>query len=162
VAQLVEQRSPKPQVGGSIPSWPAIQEYLIFPITQIYLMSAQTAESTTQVFDVVKQVISIILVVAGVAAFYYFSEISLLYRVLTLVATVLVAVGLVLTTGSGRNVWGFILDSKQEVRRVVWPTREETIRTTLMVFVMVFIVGLVLWCLDMFLFWGIRLLTGQV
>jgi preprotein translocase subunit SecE len=125
-------------------------------------MSAQTAESTTQVFDVVKQVISIIFVVAGVAAFYYFSEISLLYRVLTLVATVLMAMGLVLTTGAGRNVWGFILDSKQEVRRVVWPTREETIRTTLMVFVMVFIVGLVLWCLDMFLFWGIRILTGQV
>jgi len=125
-------------------------------------MSAQTAESTTQVFDVVKQVISIIFVVTGVAAFYYFSEFSLLYRVLALVATVLVAMALVLTTATGRNVWGFILESKQEVRRVVWPTREETIRTTLMVFVMVFIVGLVLWCLDMFLFWGIRLLTGQV
>jgi len=125
-------------------------------------MSTQTAESTTQVFDVVKQVISIIFVVTGVAAFYYFSEFSLLYRVLALVAAVLVAMALVLTTGTGRNVWGFILESKQEVRRVVWPTREETIRTTLMVFVMVFVVGLVLWCLDMFLFWGIRLLTGQV
>jgi len=125
-------------------------------------MSAQTAESATQVMDVVRQVISIILVVAGVAAFYYFSESSLLYRVLGLVATVLMAMGLLLTTGFGRNIWGFILDSKQEVRRVVWPTREETIRTTLMVFVMVFIVGLVLWCLDMFLFWGIRVLTGQV
>jgi len=125
-------------------------------------MSAQAAESTTQVFDVVKQVISIIFVVTGVAAFYYFSEFSLLYRVLALVAAVLVAMALVLTTGTGRNVWGFILESKQEVRRVVWPTREETIRTTLMVFVMVFVVGLVLWCLDMFLFWGIRLLTGQV
>jgi preprotein translocase subunit SecE len=124
-------------------------------------MSTQTAESTTQVFDVVKQVISIIFVVTGVAAFY-FSEFSLLYRVLALVAAVLVAMALVLTTGTGRNVWGFILESKQEVRRVVWPTREETIRTTLMVFVMVFVVGLVLWCLDMFLFWGIRLLTGQV
>jgi len=130
--------------------------------TQSYLMSAQTAESATQVMDVVRQVISIILVVAGVAAFYYFSESSLLYRVLGLVATVLMAMGLLLTTGFGRNIWGFILDSKQEVRRVVWPTREETIRTTLMVFVMVFIVGLVLWCLDMFLFWGIRVLTGQV
>jgi len=125
-------------------------------------MSAQTAEPTTQVFDVVKQVISIIFVVAGVAAFYYFSEFPLLYRVLALVAALLVATGLILTTGTGRNIWGFMLESKQEVRRVVWPTREETIRTTLMVFVMVFIVGLVLWCLDMFLFWGIRLLTGQV
>ena len=125
-------------------------------------MSAQTAESATQVFDVVKQVISILFVVAGVAAFYYFSDFSLLYRVLGLVALVLAAIGLIFTTQVGKNVWVFILESKQEVRRVVWPTREETIRTTLMVVVMVFVVGLVLWCLDMFLFWGIRLLTGQV
>jgi len=61
----------------------------------------------------------------------------------------------------GRNVWGFVLESKQEVRKVVWPTREETFRTTLLVFGMVFIVGLILWLLDMFLFWGVRLLTGQ-
>ena len=125
-------------------------------------MSVQTAESATQVFDVVKQVISILFVVAGVSAFYYFSDFSLLYRVLGLVALVLAAIGLIFTTQVGKNVWVFILESKQEVRRVVWPTREETIRTTLMVVVMVFVVGLVLWCLDMFLFWGIRLLTGQV
>jgi len=125
-------------------------------------MSAQAAEAETQVFDVVKQVISVILVVLGVTGFYYFSDFSLLYRVLGLVAIVLIAVGLLLTTEVGRNVWAFVLESKQEVKRVVWPTREETMRTTLMVFVMVFIVGLVLWFLDMFLFWGIRLLTGQV
>ena len=125
-------------------------------------MSAQAAESTTQVFDVVKQVISIIFVVAGVTAFYHFSDISLLYRVLVLVAAVLVAIGLVLTTTTGHGVWDFILESKQEVRRVVWPTREETFRTTLMVFVMAFVVGVVLWLLDMALFQGIRFLTGQV
>lgn len=125
-------------------------------------MSVQTAESTTQIFDVVKQVIAVILVVSGVVAFYYFSEIAFLYRVLFLVGMVFSALGIILTTTLGRNIWGFILESKQEVRRVVWPTREETVRTTLMVFVMVFLVGLVLWVLDMCLFWGIRLLTGQV
>jgi preprotein translocase subunit SecE len=125
-------------------------------------MSIQTAESTTQVFDVVKQVMSALLVVAGVVAFYYFSEIALLYRVLSLVTVVFLAIGMLFTTGLGRSIWNFFLESKQEVRRVVWPTREETMRTTLMVFVMVFIVGLVLWFLDMGLFWGIRLLTGQV
>jgi len=125
-------------------------------------MSVQTAESTTQIFDVVKQVIAVLLVVSGVVAFYYFSEIAFLYRVLFLVGMVFSALGVILTTALGRNIWGFILESKQEVRRVVWPTREETVRTTLMVFVMVFLVGLVLWVLDMCLFWGIRLLTGQV
>ncbi|MDP1770950.1 MAG: preprotein translocase subunit SecE [Methylobacter sp.] len=118
-------------------------------------------EASTSVFDVVKQVFSVVFVVAGVAAFYYFSEAPLLYRVLGLVAMALIVVGMMLTTGVGRNVWGFILESKQEVRKVVWPTRDETLRTTLLVFAMVIIVGFVLWLLDMFLFWGVRFLTGQ-
>ena len=118
-------------------------------------------EASTSVFDVVKQVFSVVFVVAGVAAFYYFSESPLLYRVLGLVAVVLIVVGMILTTGMGQNVWGFILESKQEVRKVVWPTRDETLRTTLLVFAMVVIVGFVLWLLDMFLFWGVRFLTGQ-
>jgi preprotein translocase subunit SecE len=74
---------------------------------------------------------------------------------------VLIALGMMLTTEVGRAVWSFVLESKLEVRKVVWPTREETMRTTLLVFAMVFIVGLILWLLDMFLFWGVRLITGQ-
>jgi len=118
-------------------------------------------EASTSVFDVVKQVFSVIFVVAGVAAFYYFPEIPLLYRVLGLVFVAVFVAGMMFTTEGGRNVWAFVLESKQEVRKVVWPTREETFRTTLLVFAMVFIVGLILWLLDMFLFWGVRLLTGQ-
>lgn len=130
-------------------------------------MNTQT-ETATSVADIVKQVFSVVFVVAGVAAFYYFStdhtyfkEVRLLYRVLGLVVIVLMALGMMLTTDLGRTVWSFVLESKQEVRKVVWPTREETMRTTLLVFAMVFIVGLILWLLDMFLFWGVRILTGQ-
>lgn len=119
------------------------------------------AETGASAFDVVKQVLSLVLVVAGVAAFYYFSEVSLLYRVLALVAVVVLALVLLLTTDSGHRFWAFMLEAKQEVRKVVWPSRQETMQTTLMVFAMVFIVGLILWLLDMFLFWGVRLLTGQ-
>jgi len=127
-------------------------------------MNAQVEEES-KAFDLVKQGFSLLFVVAGVAGFYYFAELpgfTLLYRVLALVAVILLALGIMLTTSTGRNVWGFALEAKQEVRKVVWPTREETIRTTLLVFGMVFIVGLILWFLDMFLFWGIRSLTGQV
>ena len=85
----------------------------------------------------------------------------LIYRVLGVVDVVLMALALMLTTDNGRSVWSFMLESKQEVRKVVWPSRQETTQTTLMVFAMVFIVGLILWLLDMFLFWGIRVLTGQ-
>lgn len=120
------------------------------------------AEAPTALFDVVKQVFSVVFVVAALAAFYYFSEaIPLVYRVLGLLIVVLAVVGLMLTTSIGKSVWLFILEAKQEVRKVVWPTREETMRTTLLVFAMVTIVGLILWFLDMFLFWGVRLLTGQ-
>lgn len=119
------------------------------------------AEAATSIADVVKQVLSVVLVVAGVAAFYYFSEIQLLYRVLGLVVIVLASLGLMLTTDLGQGLWSFVLESKVEVRKVVWPTREETTRTTMLVFAMVFIVGLILWLLDMFLFWGVRLITGQ-
>jgi len=119
------------------------------------------AEAGTSAFDFVKQVLSLVLVVAGIAAFYYFSEVSFLYRVLALVAVIILALILLLMTEAGKRFWTFMLEAKQEVRRVVWPSRQETMQTTLMVFAMVFIVGLILWLLDMFLFWGVRLLTGQ-
>ena len=118
-------------------------------------------EPATSVGDVVKQVLALVLVIAGLAAFYYFSEYPLLYRVLALVMVVALSLGMMLTTEVGQSVWAFVLESKQEVRKVVWPSRQDTVRTTLLVFAMVFIVGLILWFLDMFLFWGIRLLTGQ-
>ncbi len=125
-------------------------------------MNAQAEEAAgSSALDVVKQVLAAILVVGGIVAFYYYSELSLLYRVLALVAVMLVAAGMFLTTAVGKRLWAFVLEAKQEVRKVVWPTREETIRTTLLVFGMVFLVGLILWLLDMFLFWGVKLLTGQ-
>ncbi len=121
------------------------------------------AETQTQssVFDIVKYVFSALLGIAAVFAFYYFSELPLLYRVIGLLVAGLVVLGLMLTTTAGRGTWGFFLESKQEVRKVIWPTRDETTRTTMLVFAMVFTVGLILWALDAFLFWGIRLLTGQ-
>jgi len=119
------------------------------------------AEASTSVLDVVKQVFSVIFVIAGISAFYYFSELQLLYRVIGLLAVMSLAVWMMLTTELGQSVWKFVLESRQEVRKVLWPSRDETMRTTLLVFAMVVIVGVVLWLLDMFLFWVIKLMTGQ-
>jgi preprotein translocase subunit SecE len=118
-------------------------------------------ESGQSVFDIVKQVSSVFFVLAAVVAFYYFSEIQLLYRVVGLLFVFLFVVGMVLTTALGRSIRVFALESRQEVKKVVWPNREETMRTTLLVFAMVSVVGIVLWLLDTSLFWGVRLLTGQ-
>ncbi|MCI0654074.1 MAG: preprotein translocase subunit SecE [Methylococcaceae bacterium] len=119
------------------------------------------SETTTPVFDVVRQLSALTLMLAGIFGFYYFADWSLLYRVLALVAVVVVAAFLVLTTDSGRRLWAFMKESRIEVRKVIWPSRQETTQTTFIVFVMVFVVGLVLWLLDMFLFWGVQMLTGQ-
>ncbi len=119
------------------------------------------AEASTSVLDVVKQVFSVVFAIAGVAAFYYFSDIKLIYRVLGLLVVFSGVIAMTATTAWGGTIRAFISDSKIEVRKIVWPTREETTRTTLLVFAMVSIVSLVLWLLDTFLFWGVRLLTGQ-
>lgn len=123
-------------------------------------MAAQS-ESGTSFIDVIKLTVSIALIVGGIAAFYYFADYSLLYRVLGLVAAVIVSVLIVFSTEMGRQLWLFMKEARTEVRRVIWPTRQETTQTTLIVVVMVFVVGIILWLLDMFLFWGVRVLTGQ-
>ena len=122
---------------------------------------AGQSDSGTSIIDIIKLVFSIALIVGGIVAFYYFADQSLLYRVLGLVALAIVAILVVFSTAIGTRLWEFIKEARTEVRRVIWPTRQETTQTTLIVVVMVFIMGLILWLLDMFLFWGVRVLTGQ-
>ena len=112
-------------------------------------------------FDTVKLLLAISLLIAGIAGFYYFSAHALVYRVVGILVVAGVSVGLVLTTAIGGKVWGFIKESKVEVRKVIWPTRQETMQATMLVVALVFIVGLILWLMDMFLFWGVGILTGQ-
>jgi preprotein translocase subunit SecE len=123
-------------------------------------MSTQ-AQSVSSAFDTAKLIFAGFLMIAGVAGYYYFAEQSVFYRVLGVLGAALMAAGLVFTTGLGRNLWGFFRESRTEVRKMVWPTRPETVQTTLIVFALVFLVGLILWLLDMFLFWVVTSLTGQ-
>jgi preprotein translocase subunit SecE len=69
---------------------------------------------------------------------------------------VLLALGVVYTTATGQRAWGFIRESRVELRKMVWPTRGETVQTTLAVFVMVLVVGIFLWLLDMLLGWAVQ------
>lgn len=112
-------------------------------------------------FDTVKLTLAIILLIAGIAGFYYFSSYALVYRVVGILAVMGITVGIIWTTAVGGKTWEFIKDAKLEVRKVIWPTRQETMQATMMVVALVFIVGLILWLMDMFLFWGVGLLTGQ-
>ena len=111
--------------------------------------------------DTVKLIIALLLLTAGVAGFYLFEEHSQLLRVLGLLGMAVVAVLIVLQTAVGRNVWSFAADARTEVRKVVWPTRQETIQTTLIVMFVVLLTGIFLWLVDMMLLWVVKTLTGQ-
>jgi len=119
------------------------------------------AESVVSIADIAKYLLSTLLLIVGITAFYYFSDVQLLYRVLGLVLMFGASVGTFFLTQIGKQLWGFFLESKQEVKRVVWPTKDETVRTTLMVSAMVFIVGLLLWVVDLTLSWAIQLVMTQ-
>ena len=120
-----------------------------------------SAETQGRSLDTVKWFLIVALLVGGVAGFYYFGDEPLLYRVGGLLAMAGVAVAVALTTVQGRNVWEFGQASKQEVRKVVWPTRQETLQTTLIVVVVVILVAIFLWLMDILLLWIVQLLTGR-
>ncbi|CAL1240992.1 preprotein translocase subunit SecE [Candidatus Methylocalor cossyra] len=122
---------------------------------------AARAESNGSAFDTAKLVVAIALLIAGVVGFYYFSNEALFYRVLGVVGLSIAATAIAVTTNIGKTFLGFLKEARVEVRKVVWPTRQETMQTTLVVVALVFLVGIILWLLDMVLFWGISLLTGQ-
>ncbi len=126
----------------------------------IIQMNVQAEETAAPILDVVKQVITVLMLVSGVVAFYYYSEFPLLYRVLALLAVFVVAALLMLTTMSGRGFWGFVQESRQEVRKVVWPSKQETTTTTLLVFAAVLVVGLLLYFFDWILSFGVQYLLG--
>lgn len=116
------------------------------------------AESESSVIDTVKLIVAILVFLIGVGGFYYYSDELLLYRVLGLIAVGLGAVGIAMTTRSGREVWAFARESRQELRKVIWPTKQESLQTTAVVLVMVIVVGLFLWLLDTFFLWAIQFL----
>jgi len=124
-------------------------------------MVAKTETEESNALDTVKLLAAVALLVAGIVQFYYFEGESLLYRVLGLLGFVALAGFVVYQTALGRNVWGFARDARAEVRKVIWPTRQETMQTTLMVVVVVFFMAILLWLIDMALRWGILQLTGQ-
>lgn len=112
-------------------------------------------------WDKTKLALAVLLFAAGVAGFYYFADQALLYRVLGLLLIAGISLAVAVQTQPGAEAWSFGRTAMVEVRKVVWPSRKETVQTTLLVFVMVVIVGVMLWLFDMFLLWVVRLLTGQ-
>lgn len=124
-------------------------------------MVAKTEEVVTNKLDSFKLLLAIAILILGIVGFYYYEGESQLYRVLGVVFAALVAIAISATTTLGKNIVGFGREARMEVRKVVWPTRQETIQTTFMVIVAVIVIGIFLWLIDMVLAEAIQLLTGS-
>ncbi|MDM8564457.1 preprotein translocase subunit SecE [Candidatus Halobeggiatoa sp. HSG11] len=125
-------------------------------------MNTKTKTAASNKFvDLIKWILVAILVAAGIFGFHYFSEYSLLLRVVSILILVGIAFFVASTTIKGRSTVDFIRQSHMEVRRVVWPTRQETVQMTGIVILMVIMVALIIWSLDSLLLWSVRVFTGQ-
>ena len=111
-------------------------------------------------FDTLKWLVVVLLVAAGVVGNSMYAEQSLLYRVIALLVLASGAGFIALQTAKGRAFFTLFKEAKNEVRKVVWPTRQETLQTTAMVVVVVLVIGLMLWGLDTLLGWIVSSIIG--
>ncbi|MEE1868933.1 MULTISPECIES: preprotein translocase subunit SecE [Pseudomonas] len=118
------------------------------------------AEAQDSRFDLLKWLAVVALVVVGVVGNLYYSASPILYRVLALLALAAVAGFIALQTAKGRSFFTLVKEARTEIRKVVWPTRQETMQTTLIVVAVVLVMALLLWGLDSLLGWLISLIVG--
>lgn len=111
--------------------------------------------------DTVKLVAAILIALAGIVAFYALKGgQSDWVRWLAFVGALVVGAAVFAASQHGRDTWKFVLDSRIELYKVFWPTRQETGTTTLVVFGFVLIMGLFFWGIDALLAWITRSLLG--
>ena len=104
--------------------------------------------------------LSISVLITGMILFYYFSEVRLFYRVVGMISVVIFSAFIAYQSDFGKLVYSYVTDSKVELKKVSWPTKQETTQTTLGVIFVVIVVGILLWLFDMLLGWAIGTLYG--
>jgi len=124
-------------------------------------MSEQQEAAQASGLDKAKLAVAIILIVGGIFAYYWFDNQSVWLRTAYVLIGTAAALALAWQTRIGHATLSFILSSRNEVRKMVWPTRQETVQTTLFVLLTVLVVGVFMWLLDLGLFWALSGITGQ-
>jgi preprotein translocase subunit SecE len=105
--------------------------------------------------------IAVTLVAAGVIAFYVLSTHAMWLRWGAVIGGFALGAAVFFSSAGGRAFWQFVQDARNELRKVFWPSKQETWITTAMVFGFAVLMGFFFWLLDMLLAWATRLLTGQ-
>ena len=123
-------------------------------------MSTNTEVTVNGGLDWLKWLVTVALLGLGVYGNWYYQDESLLMRVLGLLGIAAVAIGVALQTVRGAAIWTLLKESRAEIRRVVWPTRDETLQTTVIVLVLVLVFAFILWLLDSVLSWFVSAVIG--
>ena len=110
--------------------------------------------------DKILLTLSVLPMAAAIGGFYYFEDQPTWIRVIGILVAAGVSGLIAMQTAMGKVAWDFRREAIIEVRKVVWPTRKETVQTTMVVLVVVIIMAILLWALDSLLAWAVRFLTG--
>ena len=118
------------------------------------------SDSAQNFVDWLKWIFVLALLGGGVFGNWYYQDESLLIRAVALVAAGLVAGFVALQTERGQRVWNLARQARTELRRVVWPTRQEATQTTLIVLILILLFSLILWGLDSLLSFLVQMVLG--
>jgi len=117
-------------------------------------MSNNNVQTVTSMVDRIKLLLSVAVIVAGIVAFSMLeNELAAPVRAAIFIVSLIVAAGIAAISEPGKRFLGFAQDSYYEVRKVIWPTRKETVQMTGIVFAFVAVMGIFLWLLDKSLEW---------
>ncbi len=119
----------------------------------------ETGESG--ILDIIKLLLAAGVLVGGLYSYYYFLEVALPLRVLMVLGGLAAGITVAMTSTQGQRLWAFIQGARIEIRKVVWPTRQETTQTSIEVFVFTLIMALLFCGLDWFLRWLTRTMGGS-
>ncbi len=98
----------------------------------------------------------------SIYGFYFFEpEYNALVRAVGVVVAVGLALLVVYQTAAGKSAWSYVRGARIELRKVVWPTRQEAVQTTLLIAAVVLVLAIAIWALDAVLLWGVKALTGR-
>ena len=125
-------------------------------------MIAHTETSQSGVLDTIKLLLAAVALVGGLYAYYYYeTDLAQAYRVLMVLGGTMAGIGIAMTSAQGNRLWHFIQGSRVEIRKVVWPTKQETTQTAIAVFVFTLIMMLFFWVLDLGLLKLVGYLVGD-
>ena len=122
--------------------------------------SRDAAHGADLMVDKIKIAVALALAVAGITGFYYFSDKAMILRVASVLAGMVGGAVVFLTSQPGKEFYEFSQESIAETKKVVWPTRKETLQTTGIVFAFVVVMALFLWMVDASLLWVVKKLLG--